>query len=358
MPVTNVKFIPVPQRVVGPSGPTGFTGMTGATGQTGPTGIPGTAVNTGAVGATGPTGLPGSATNTGATGASGVTGPTGAAGIPGPQGLGVTGVTGATGWTGWTGNTGPTGNTGHTGVTGPTAGVGTGPTGPTGQAGSGGGGGSPFVDGIVSIPLVTPPTVWDNTYSNSGDTFGVGASTYWIKSARGANDVLAAVTKNISNSGAGGASGWRVTAFFRCYYNPSPYAYRGLLVSDGTKFYGAAGRGANAGGQGFNWRKWNSKTDGSAGNNMLFGTDIPETWYGAWVRVWDDKTNRKWQFSPDGGNTWYTLLSEARTTFLTHTQIGFGQSPDGSASQGIDVGSGGILPFMVECYSFNYEDLP
>jgi hypothetical protein len=129
------------------------------------------------------------------------------------------------------------------------------------------------------------------------------------------------------------------------------------VVSDGTKFYGAAGRGSNAGAFGFNWRKWNSQTDGSGGNNLLFGADNSGPWYDCWVRIWDDTTNRNWQFSVDGGYTWYTLLQESRTTFLTHTQVGFGQSTDGNASQGINTGGGGVLPFMTECWSWLYEDL-
>lgn len=40
-----------------------------------------------------------------------------------------------------------------------------------------------------------------------------------------------------------------------------------------------------------------------------------------WMRLIDDGTNRKYQFSPDG-QFWLTALSEGRTTFLTANQVG------------------------------------
>lgn len=381
MPVTNVKFIPVPQRVVGPSGPTGFTGMTGATGQTGPTGIPGTAVNTGAVGATGPTGLPGSATNTGATGASGVTGPTGAAGIPGPQGLGVTGVTGATGWTGWTGNTGPTGNTGHTGVTGPTAGVGTGPTGPTGAGGGGGGGGGNAYEAAWTSPPA-PTGAGGFTGSATVMTVGHGASAYVQPRPSGSSTILAngpsanldgdmdALMVNIPNSGAGANNhGWTVIARYKRHYPSAYYHSFGLVVSDGTK-YAQFAPGSYNSIPGFCAQTWNNPTtnNGSApvnngsivvfGNQAVSATNQPSLpILDIWLKLVDDRTHRTWSWSWDGV-TWFVAQQETYNNFLTHTQVGFGGTNNyTSNSYAYGFGNGG-QSLINELLSWTYTDNP
>lgn len=369
MAINNVNRIPVPQRVVGPTGPTGATGMTGAslTGPTGVQGAPGFSSNTGATGPSGNTGPPGLAVNTGATGntgpagpASTVTGPTGTltgpTGYTGPLGTGPTGpasiVTGPTGAGAFTGPTGATG-TGPTGATGAASTV----TGPTGAAGAAGGGGPTGIDNAFTVPTGT----WAHTYFNSGDSYALNNTVGTLTMARAAStDNLTAVTKNITNGGTGTAGGWRATARFRANYPATSYAYRGLVVSDGTKFYGGAGFGANAGAIGFNWRKWNTQTDGSAGNNMFWevnpSNNIEPYPFDCWVRVYDDTTNRNWQVSTDGGRNWFTVAQESRTTFLSHTQVGIGASTNFANSSAWNTGSGGV-PIQFYCHSFLYEDL-
>ena len=69
-----------------------------------------------------------------------------------------------------------------------------------------------------------------------------------------------------------------------------------------------------------------------------------------WFRVWDDKTNRHWQYCFDGLG-WIDLYAETRTTFLTHTVVGWGGSYGGSLSGWT------ATKLNFECLSFKYEDL-
>lgn len=310
MPVRNISIIPQPQRVVGP------------------------------------TGAPGSATNTGATGATGNTGPA------------VTGPTGATGVTGNTGPTGPSGSPGsavNTGATGPTGGGSTGATGLTGATGATGAG---FVD---EAPFVIPPApaAWAHTDLQSIATAaqaGVGgiSSTQIIYSGANTSDACASLRNNISNAGVGGANGWRVSARFRRWFPLSLFVTVGFVISDGTQVY-VLGPGAWTANPFFLTSEKSADATGGSGASqgglVSAGSGVPPT--DIWLRVHDDKTNRIWSFSFDG-LTWVDILTEARTTFLTATQVGFG------GFNHINSGSTGwptTASCILECLSWKYEDL-
>lgn len=305
MPVRNINLIPQPQRVVGP------------------------------------TGAPGSATNTGATGFTGPTGVTGA---------GATGPTGVTGPTGFTGSAGAATNTGATGPSGPTGSGGTGPTGGTGATGSG------FVD---EAPFVIPPAPgsWAHSDLNSIATTaqaGVGgnSSTQIIFSTT-AGDATASLRNNISNAGVGGTNGWRVTARFRRWFTLCNFVCVGLVISDGTQII-AMGPGAWSASQFFLTSETATTLAGASAaqgtlNDAGAGINPP---FEIWLRVHDNKTNRIWSFSFDG-LTWVDFFTEARTSFLTATQVGFGGFNDDKGTQGWP----STAPKIFECLSWLYEDL-
>jgi hypothetical protein len=357
MPVQQVWRIPMPQRVVGPTGPSGVstnTGATGPSGVTGPSGFTGPTGLTGPTGFTGPTGATGATGSTGVTGATGFTGPTGPTGNTGPAGSATnTGATGSTGPSGIagsavnTGATGPTGPTGNTGNTGPTGNTGsTGITGPTGSGSSG-----------VDAAFTTPPVAtggWTGSFTSAGNNWvqsgsPTGASSIFLFGG-GANDNVSGVFNLITNAGAGTTNGWRATAKFRFWYPIGDnFSCVGILVSDGTKIE-VFGVGKQSNNGEFVMATWTNSTTKNAGTvEQSMGRNQHMT-HDLWLRVWDDKTNRKFQYSMDGV-TWLTMLSEARTTFLTHLYVGWGGSLNGTPT------NWSANNIAVELQSWKYEDL-
>lgn len=252
-------------------------------------------------------------------------------------------------WILWAGGTqGPIGLTGATGAAGAN-----GTNGTNGTNGSGG----------FEAAYTIPPNAasWAHTTTNSGDTvFGGGASgtsTIGISMRRAKNDNVAALLNNITNSGAGTANGWRATARL-CFHYPvrGGFGVGGIFISDGTKYF-CDGLGANGTSGGFEHRDWTNATTSNANSLLLdqgasSGDDFP---YHIWFRLWDDKTNRNWQYSADGF-TFTTFKQEVRTATFTATWVGFGSTNQCGPTTGWDFGSGGF-PVMTECFSWLYEDL-
>jgi hypothetical protein len=372
MPVTNVIRIPVPQRVVGPTGATGGTGLTGPTGVTGSTGAALTGP-TGYTGSTGITGPAGFATNTGATGSTGATGVQGPQGSQGPGGpTGVTGPTGRTGATGFTGPAGQasnTGATGYTGVTGPTGTIGqTGPqgtavnTGPTGPTGVGAGGGAYGNEAAY----VAPPTATGGYTASSTNTAGGGdrwapngnstGQILYLGSSNAGTTGLSYVAQNITNGGTGTTNGFQLTCRFKVPHDlsGSTDVGEGIVLSDGTKYY-VFGYGAG-GGDGAAFTKTTLTTLAGAGGMtttvLVALNSTANAWAPAqfWLRYYDDRTNRHLMLSWDG-NTWITLLTETRGTFLSPTLIGWGGGKNGTAFTWTASWQ------YLECLSYNYQDL-
>jgi hypothetical protein len=126
----------------------------------------------------------------------------------------------------------------------------------------------------------------------------------------------------------------------------------GMCVSDGTKFevFGFGGEGS--GDVDFTVTTWNTATSKNAGTKkqQLFSASYA-LMRDVWIRVWDDKTLRNWQWSLDGF-TWVTLFSETRATFLTHLYVGWG-----GGWHGIGVPNWTANQLYFECQSWKYEDL-
>lgn len=343
------------EAITGPQGPQGLKGEAGNDGDDG-VGFPGPPGPPGPVGPQGAAGTPGGPV--GPPGAMGPAGDDGEDGLRGPPGIqGVQGIPGAIGSPGGTGATG--------------AGV---PVGGSAAqvlskidgtdynthwvtpSGGGGGSGNPLENTFTAPPA---PGSWGHSDLNSIATTaqaGVGgnSSTQIIFAGNNASDASASLRNDISASGLGGASGWRATGRFRRWFPIANFVCLGLVLSDGTQII-AVGPGSWFGGAIF----INSETATTfAGAGATQGSiqasmasALPPSEY--WLRVHDDRTNRVWSLSFDG-LTWVDLLSEARTTFLTPTQIGFG------GFNHISIGSGWIttLSCVFECLSWVYEDLP
>lgn len=304
----------------GRQGPPGVDGQDGGDGEKGPPGPAGPVGPQGDPGAKGDTGDPG--------------GPRGFQGPPGPDG--------DEGPPGMIGPVGPKGDKGDTGATGP--------------AGSGGGGASPTNE----ADLIEPPAVaaWAHTVTQTSDVFadnvGPTVTTNILKCHIQGADVLSFKGNDITAGGAGGASGWQVSAKFRRWHPLDGFEGFGLFASDGTAYVGL---GYSGDGNGVTKTKFTLASGGSKSHTTLARTNIGssgEMLRDVWLRLKDDKTNRIYYFSWDG-NFWFQVLSEARTTDLTHTRIGWGGGQNSYSMTGW--GNSGIPPVW-ELMSWNYEDLP
>lgn len=69
-----------------------------------------------------------------------------------------------------------------------------------------------------------------------------------------------------------------------------------------------------------------------ASNNLVTAINKTVPSYPLWLRITDNNTNKIFSYSPDGVN-FIDLFSEARTTFLTATHVGFGGETENTSSQ-------------------------
>jgi hypothetical protein len=130
------------------------------------------------------------------------------------------------------------------------------------------------------------------------------------------------------------ATPYTVTAAFRWTGPVTDFHQFGLILSDGTKlttYFIACVASISAHLPLFMSQDFTNVTTFSA-NNLASATNkiVPSS--PIWMRLADDGANKVWSYSPDGIN-FITLLSEARTTHLTPTQIGFGGETENATSQ-------------------------
>jgi hypothetical protein len=120
----------------------------------------------------------------------------------------------------------------------------------------------------------------------------------------------------------------------------------GILVSDGTKYIifgnthvqvATSTEFPNSSGTYVGAVQYNGSTEGAVYNSsQTHSVYFPR--YPKWFRWVDDGTNRTMQFSVNGID-WNTLVSEARTNYLTPTRIGIGGSNNGGATSYVRVRS-------------------
>lgn len=222
-------------------------------------------------------------------------------------------------------------------------------------AGGGGGGGSYPLEGSFTVPPA--PGSWTHSDLNSIATTaqaGVGGNTTTqiIFSGTNSGDATASLRNDITSGGAGGASGWRVSARFRRWFPLFNFVAVGLVISDGTKVY-AMGQGAWSALQSFLTSETATTLAGAGAAQGACASvgAVGSAPFDIWLRVHDNKTNRIWSFSYDG-LTWVDFFTDSRTSFLTATQVGFGGFNDnkGSVTWTADC--------VFECLSWLYEDLP
>lgn len=296
----------------------------------------------------------------GVQGKQGVQGVAGQSNVPGPPGDDADDVgfplpiPGAAGPTGSVGPQGPA----HAGLPGedaddygwPIPGA----PGPTGAAGAGGAGSS----STNELALTAPPATasWSHTVTQSSDVFadnvGSAVTSNVLKMHVQGADVLSFKGNDITASGVGGSGGWQATAKFRRWHPQGGFEAMGMFVSDGTIYVGLS-YGSN--GNGIARMKFTQASGGSKsattllslydGNALMFRE--------IWMRIKDDKTNRISYFSWDG-NLWFSINSEARTTDVTHTQVGWGGGQNSFSVTGW--GNSGVPPTW-ELMSWKYEDL-
>lgn len=370
-----------PQGSQGRHGTPGIDGAPGATGSPGKRGVHGLKGDKGDTGSTGTAGTPGGPRGfRGAPGAPsyelGPQGPVGPRGKQGTKGLkGDTGLTGLKGDTGTAGTPGGPrgfrGSLGLQGLEGPLGPVGPrgkrglkGDTGSTGATGSSGGSG-PGNNEAWTTPA-TAPGSWDFSQSQTGQSWaanvGAFATTQLVKFVDNGHKP-SVVGKTISNSGVGGASGWRATGKFKRWHPLFDAASFGMCVIGGSgpdaELVGPAiaqfgstacvlrttWQGLATGGNETTGSELLSLANSSSTAGLYAGIDF-------WIRVWDDKTHLNWQWSWDG-NFFFTFLQETRLNFLSAlSYVGWGGHQNGSA------GTTGWNGNMTgECKSFLYEDL-
>lgn len=299
----------------------------------------------------------------GVQGKQGVQGVAGQSNVPGPPGDDADDVgfplpiPGAAGPTGSVGPQGPA----HAGLPGedaddygwPIPGA----PGPTGAAGAGGAGSSSTNELALTAPPAT--AAWAHTVTQSSDVFadnvGSAVTSNVLKMHVQGADVLSFKGNDITASGVGGSGGWQATAKFRRWWPANGFdAGPGIFVSDGTIYVGLTHDSDGSGG--VNRKKFTQASGGSKSNTALLRTNPGQTgdmFRDVWLRIKDDKTNRLFYFSWDG-NLWFQLASEARTTDVTHTQIGWGAGVN--TVSGTGWGNSGVPP-TAELMSWHYEDL-
>ncbi len=239
-----------------------------------------------------------------------------------------------------------------------------GPVGPAGAAGAAGANGTNGTNGsngsgyALEAAFTTPPapgswahTGGDAAFSSGQAGGGAGSTSTYLKAALTGTDTISAyLTNDISNAGAGGASGFKATFRFRRWWPVHQWSTSGLIISDGTNFeiYGMGDDGS----YGLNKDRFTARAGGGK-----FNTGIQNFWGGPtyspqldwWLRYHDDTTNRIIDFSWDGV-TWFQAFSEGRTTSFTATQIGFGFNANVNGFSWLDGKA------FFECYSYAYLD--
>ncbi len=244
----------------------------------------------------------------GPAGAQGATGPNGANGNDGAAGpIGATGPQGAVGPTGPQGPTGANGNDGPQGVAGAI-----GPQGPAGNYG----------------PL--PPSVASSTWMNQAS-----ATTATINGFISMSDVVNEEGIHVLCQPAP-ATPYTISVQIRYLMQEisNKYPFISFGFSNGTKLelidiYNNSGSGLNPG-QYINLDQWNTtSSQGATLSSLSIFGPIKS------LQVSDDGTNKTWYYSADDTSSpIFTLLgTEARTTFLTATNICWGIRTNAAAQK-------------------------